>query len=798
MKELYQHSIQPNDSRSDFDLKKFILGYTRYWWAFAICAMIGISLAYVVNFYAIPYYTIYSKSLVEGDDERVIYSESAIPDLNFVNRAKTVDNEVEILVSRDMIDKTLKQLDFSTSYYQKGNFKSKELYHNCPFSVKFDSLSNRHYYTEYQVKIISSNEFRLQFVSSKDPDFNSDKIYKWGELIQDQDLNIRIDKNPDIAESYDFDNLRKGENEFSFYFNFHVDLVNHYMTKVSARESNKETDIIILSMEDVIPERGLVFMNRLQEVYIQEILQEKREIAQNMHKFIEERLNINWEELQKLEKKIANYKRMQGVINVEDQANYILEGIKKFEFELSDAETQLTTVQSLLRQLFRGIGNEVSIPKTVLGLHDPLLDNIIVALNAKETELAKKRNTVKANNPIIIELESEIEDLRLSLHQNLLSHEKNLKISVDDIKARITQYNEDLAMLTNKDKDLTSLERLRSNKEGIYLHLLKKREEAAMAMASKVIDTKIIEEPYYTAHFFKPQKTIVYLIGLFIALFIPLLIITFKDLMNDKISELDFIRNNTTIPVVGVISKYKGKEQIVINKDVNSSIAEEYRTMNFNLQYLGGPKRILISSGSSGEGKTFTALNLGITSAVLGYKTCVVELELRRPKISEGFGKENDVGITNYLIGKKSFYEIIKPSGISPKLDYISAGPVPPNPSELLIKEELNSLMDFLSEKYDKIIIDSPPVSLVSDAYVLEKMVDSTIYVIRNKHTKKNKISFINELHLNKRFGNMCILYNCAQEGEAYGTYYLEDQDQRFKNRLLSAYKKLKRKLKAA
>ncbi|MEM7161458.1 MAG: polysaccharide biosynthesis tyrosine autokinase [Bacteroidota bacterium] len=798
MRELYKHSVKREEQSSDFDLKKFLMSYVKYWWAFALCVAIGLSVAYIMNFYAIPYYTVQSKSLIESDDDRVIYSESAVPDLNFINRTKTVDNEVEIFVSRDMIDKTLKQLDFKTTYYQYGNFKVKEMYNDCPFKVFYDTLRNINYYTEYKITILDEKRFRLQYSPGKNPAIKHDKVHHWGEFIGDNGLNIQVNKNPHVEDYFNYNNLGEGENAFSFYFNFHIDMVNSYMGKVRAEESNKETDIIVLSMDDVIPERGIVFMNKLQEVYIEEIIKEKREIAQNMHDFIEERLKINWEELQRLEGAIANYKRNKGVINVQDQANFILEGIKKFEYELSDAETQLTTVKSLLTQLFRGIGNEVSIPKTVLGVHDPLLDNIIVALNAKETELAKKRNTVKPNNPVIIELEAEIEDLRISLHQNLISHEKNLEIAVQDIKDRIEQYNRDLAALTNNDKDLVTLGRLRDTHEGIYLHLLKKREEAAMALASKVVETKIIEKPFFTTHYYKPQKTIVLLLGLFMGIFIPLLIITLKDLMNDKISELDFVRKNTSIPVVGVISKNKGKEQIVINKDINSSIAEEYRTMNFNLQYMGSPKRILVTSGVSGEGKTFTTLNLGITSAILGNKTCIVELELRRPKISKGFGRENTLGVTNYLIGKKTYYEIIQQSEITPRLDYISAGPIPPNPSELLIKEELEQLLEFLDQKYDTIILDSPPISMVSDAYILEKLVDTTIFVIRNKFTKKNKMDFVNQLHENRRFGNMCIVYNCAQEGEAYGAYYLQDSDPILKNRLIRAYRKLKKKFKAA
>lgn len=797
MKELYKHTIDKSN-KADFDLKKFISGYLKYWWAFVLCVSIGLGVAYVMNFYAIPFYTIQSKSLIASDDDRVIYSENAIPDLNFVNRSKTVDNEIEIFVSRDMVDKTLKQLDFTTSYYQKGNYKTRELYFNSPFKVFYDTLRNVHYYTEYRVTILNENEFLLDYSPGKNPSIKHRKKHKWGEFIRDNGLNIQIHKNPYVEDSYDYNHLDESTNSFSFYFNFHVDLVNSYMTKIHASESNKETDIIVLTMDDVLPERGIKFMTKLQEVYIQEILREKKEIAQNMHDFIEERLKINWEDLQRLEGAIANYKRTKGVINVQDQANFILEGIKKFEYELSDSETQLSTIRALINQLFRGLGNEVSIPKTVLGVHDPLLDNIIVALNSKETELARKKNTVKPNNPVIIDLESEIEDLRISLHQNLISHEKNLEIAVKDIRARIDQYNRDLAALTNNDKDLISLSRLRDTREGIYLHLLKKREEAAMALASKVVDTKIIEKPYYSTYTFKPKKTLVLLIGLFLGLFIPILIITLRDLTNDKISDLDFIRTNTSIPVVGVISKSKGKEQIVINRDINSSIAEEYRIMNFNLQYMGNPKRILITSGISGEGKTFTALNLGITSAILGNKTCIVELELRRPRIAKGFGTNNENGITDFLIGKKTFYEIIKPSEITPRLDYITAGSIPPNPSELLIKDELEQLLEFLDDKYDKIIIDSPPVSLVSDAYILEKVVDTTIYVIRNKHTKKKKIGFINELQKNRRFGNMCIAYNCAEEGEAYGNYYLENPDSTFKDKLFNSYKRIKRKLKAA
>ena len=766
------------NEEQDFDLNEILFSYLKKWHYYVLCLLLLLPIAYVVNFFSSPVYYFESKLLINEKESNTIFTEGFIPDLNILMSSKSVDNEQEILLSRDLIRQVIEELKLNVDYYQIGNFKRRKVYRERPFTVVFDTLPAKAYYSTYEVDILSNREYSLRIEDPKFGTYNYSGNHFFGEKISIGDLafTVNYEKNrmPENDQAIDQSNAR-----YAFYLNFTEDLISYYSNKLSVIRTGLNSDVLLISYHGKTPDTGLDFLRKLIDAYEYLMLDEKQKIASKLFNFIDNRLQMNFSDLIDLEKEIENYKRTRQISNINNEANYILEGIKKFEIELSDAQSQLNMVNHSLKMIIAGNSvSEISVPTTMLGIEDQLLNNIVLQLNLAERKLAATLRTVQKDNPIVAEIELEIRDLKKSLAKNLMNHQTQLGISVADIELRIKKYKDELDLLTGKTKDLVGLERRRNIKEELYLFLLKKREQAAMAMASEMIDSRQIERPYKAGIFNKPKKSVVYLSAVLLALFLPTLIITFLQILSDKIHSLHFITGSINVPVIGRISKNTRNEFVVVGEGINTPIAEEFKTIKLNLQFIDDHKTILITSSMSGEGKTFNCVNLAATFAIVGHKTCILELELRKPRIAPYLQLEKLPGTSDFLSGQAVYDDIVQHSSLSQNLDFISAGTLPPNPSELLASAKLNDLINILQEKYDKIIIDSPPVAMVSDGYLLGEKVDTTLFVIRSNFTRKKRLSFVQEMYDKQRFKNLLILFNASRESNSsYGYYYYGDDD---------------------
>lgn len=762
----------------DFDLNEVLSSYLRKWHYYVLCLLLLLPIAYVVNFFSSPVYYFESKLLIHEKESNTILTEGFIPDLNILMSSKSVDNEQEILLSRDLISRVIKELNLNTDYYQIGNFKSRKVFRERPFTIVFDTLPAKAYYSTYEVNIISKKEYNLKVHDPKFSIYDYSNNHFFGEKIGIADLQFRIvyEENGILQNA---STINESNSRYAFFLNFTDDLIDHYRNKLSVIRTGLNSDVLLLRYEGKTSDIGLVFLRKLIDAYEYLMLEEKQKIASKLFNFIDNRLQMNFADLIELEKEIENYKRTKQISNITNEANYILEGIKKFEIELSDAQSQLNMVNHSLRMIISGTSvAEISVPTTMLGIEDQLLNNIVLQLNLAERKLASTLRTVRKDNPIIAEIESEIRDLKKSLSKNLMNHQTQLGIAVSDIELRIKKYRDELDLLTGKTKDLLGLERRRNIKEELYLFLLKKREQAAMAMASEMIDSRQIEQPHAAGIINKPKKGVVYLLAVLLALFLPTLVITLVQILSDKINSMHYITGNSTIPVIGKISRNTKKDFVVVGKGINTPISEEFRTIKLNLQFVDDHKTILITSCMSGEGKTFNCVNLAATFAMSGDKTCILELELRKSRIATHLKLEKLPGTSDYLSGQAGYEDIIQQSALSQNLDFISAGTLPPNPSELIGNAKLNDLLNTLQAKYDKIIIDSPPIIMVSDGYLLGEKVDTTLFVIRNNFTRRKRLDFVQALYDNQRFKNLLILFNASRESNSsYGYYYYGDDD---------------------
>jgi capsular exopolysaccharide synthesis family protein len=421
------------------------------------------------------------------------------------------------------------------------------------------------------------------------------------------------------------------------------------------------------------------------------------------------------------------------------------------------------------------------------GLSDPVLGDLLQKLSDLQLQYTQTKKIVPENNPAVVSLVDAINKLRPQILENIKSQRKNLEAGRNNITATNNEYAAMLKTVPEKERELLSISRQQAIKNNIYTFLLQKREETALSFASAVADSRVIDRAESVDAPVSPKRNLIYLAAILGALALGVVIIFIKDLFTRTIQQREDVEKYTDIPILGEVLYDRSKTSIVISEGKRSFIAEQFRQLRTSLAYMGvdeNHKKIMITSSISGEGKSFIAINLGMSLSLMDKKVVLLELDLRKPKVSEQFNISRHVGLSNYLIGKANMEDIIKPTG-HPNLSLITSGPIPPNPSELISNGRLPELLVYLENYFDYILIDTAPVNPVTDAFIISPMADVSLYVIRDKYTPKLFLKKITEKLRTQSFKNPAIVYNGIRGkgigkygyGYGYGYGYTDDNE---------------------
>jgi capsular exopolysaccharide synthesis family protein len=403
------------------------------------------------------------------------------------------------------------------------------------------------------------------------------------------------------------------------------------------------------------------------------------------------------------------------------------------------------------------------VPST-LGVTDPVLSNLLEKLSELELEYEKKKTTTGEGNPLLSSVSDQINRVKPGILENIQSQRRGLIASKSNLASTNSSYTSVLQTIPKKERDLIEISRQQSTMQSIYGFLLQKKEETALSYAANVSDSRVVDRASTTVAPVSPKMPIVFAIAIIVALAVGLVWVTLKELFNRKIMYRQDIERLTSHPVIAEISNDKSKNPIVIG-GVNSRtfVAEQFRKLRQALNYLGvntTNKKVLITSGISGEGKSFIATNLALSMALTGKKVVLLEMDLHSPAISDYLNITSDVGISSYLLGTREPEEIIKRSEINENLWFLPAGPLSANPTELLTTNRLQDLLNYLDGIFDYIIIDSAPVGPVTDAYIISPYCDATLYIVRHKHTPKVLVEQIDKNSKVNILKNMAIVFN--------------------------------------
>jgi tyrosine-protein kinase Etk/Wzc len=756
--------------------------YTRYWYLFVLSLGICLGAAYgYLKYYAVPEYSITSTILIK-DDKGHQPSASEGFALNLFASSKNLNNEIEILESKSLMERVVKNLGLTTTYYYPGKFRDLELYgKSLPIRVitsnTKDGFANK-------TMTITPKANGL-FVLNKD---GKTGIYKLGQTIHESygDFTVVVDSAYDITQSI---------NETPIRVQFHAleSIAKDFHQKIQIAPLGKEATVLLVSMTDALPERGRDIINKLIEVYNNEALEDKNLTETSTIRFLSERLKFLTGELTGVEKNVQRYKTLNGVTDVTTQATNYLEQASDYNKKLSDWEVQIDVLKSIEKYLTDN-NNQYKLVPSTLGIQDPTLLGLIGKFNEVQLEQERMLRTTEPGNPLVLNMNQQLANLKANILENLRNIKNGLIITSNNLRANSGQFKSKIEKVPVLERELQDINRQQETKQKLYLFLLQKREEAGLSLAATVSNTRIIDSASSTDYPIRPSKQIIYLVALLAGFLLPFAGIYSKNLLNDKIEHQQDVEQLTTTPIIGELA-HNTQGQLVMIKGNQSPLAEMFRLIRTNLHFAINSqdhKTIMVTSSMSHEGKTFFSLNLGATLVLTGKRVVVLEMDLRQPALLRSLGMVQNVGITDYILSDKlTIPDILHQVQQAPELFVIGAGRAVANPAELMMSSKLDYLLHELKELFDYVIIDTAPIGKVADAFNLRNYVDQTVYIVRYNYTLKKQIDIIDDVFVNNKLRNPVIVMNDARTSQknsySYGYGYEERNKKRFFSRSANA-----------
>lgn len=746
-------------------VQQLLFRYLPYWPLFVVMLILGVATAYLYIRYAVPVYQANASILIK-DEKKGVNDAKMVDQLNPFASNKIVENEIEMVRSRGLLNNVVTNLHLYAPFYEEGKVNIVPAFTKSPVALVVETpdslIASENIYFSYDKKkeVVTVNGKQFPIDQWVPTDYGS----PW-----------KFIKNP-YYEAWH-------EPKPMFFKLIEPKYVIDYLDdKLSVTPSSKQSTVITLKVKDPVPVRGKLILNELIRQYSQESVKDKNELALNTLKYVQENLAARKHELDSVDRSIEKFRNENHVVDLSTQGQQYLSGSSVSDAELGKIDAQLSVLKEV-ESYVRSKGSGKAIVPSVSGL-DPLLGTLLSKLYDAEGSYRQLITTTGENNPMAIQMKQQVDELRPAILDNIASQKRNLTSQRASLASSGGKYNSLLSTIPEKERELTFISRDRDIINAHYQELLKQKAETEMSLSATVADNRIVDAPEASSEPVSPNVLFVYLVSIMGALGLAVLIIALKEGFNRTILFRSEIENYTNVPVIGEVIHDTSGQPIVISHDRKNFIAEQFRQIRTSLSYLGissKKKKILITSSIPGEGKSFVAANLAISLALTDKKVVLLEVDLRKPKLSEIFGISTTTnGISNYLIGEKEADEIIKRTEVNPNLFIISAGPIPPNPSELILNGRIQELLVYLENAFDFIVIDTAPVSPVTDAYLLSQFCDSTLYVVRHAYTPRIYLQLLDENNRVRGLKNLALIFNGVKSrgigkggyGNGYGYGY--------------------------
>ena len=764
------------EQEEQVDYKALFFKYLIHWKWFVASIVVCLIGGWIYLHYTTPVYSITGSVIIKDNKKNNSVSTGLadLEDLGFYSSTNNFDNEVEVLHSRTLLKKVVEELDLYINYRTRENLRPVELYKDTPVKV---------WLTPEEAEKLPNGAAVLEVV-----------LKPGGKLsvsteIDEQEFKQDFNKLPALLTTpYGTFSFTPGdsaivekEQEITVTVAAPRIMANGYANALSVEPTSKTTTIAQITLQNTSPQRGVDFINKLIEIYNRDANDDKNEVASKTAEFIDERIKIINGELGTTEKELETFKRDAGLTDLKSDAQLALSENSEYEKKRAENSTQLRLVQ-FLSEYANNPDHAYEVLPVNVGLTDTGLTELINRYNEMLLERKRLLRTSSESNPVVVNLDASIRAMRSNVQTTILSVQKGLMITKADLERQAGKYAGRITSAPGQERQLVSISRQQEIKAGLYLMLLQKREENAITLASTASNARIVDEAQAELFPVSPKGKLIYLIAFVLGIAIPVGIIYIIELLRYKIEDRSDVKKLTTVPIIGDIpaSDNMPKEgSVVVRENQNDMMAETFRNVRTNVQYMLGSnqKVVLITSTTSGEGKSFVAANLAISFALLGKKVVIVGLDIRKPELNKAFQMSHkEDGITRYLADPEhtDLMSLLQQSNVTPNLYILPGGAIPPNPTELVARDSLVQAVDRLKKEFDYVILDTAPIGMVTDTQLISRVADMSIYVCRAGYTPKAGYLFINELRDHKKLPNLCTIINDVniKTGKyGYGTY---------------------------
>ncbi|MEK8180290.1 polysaccharide biosynthesis tyrosine autokinase [Flavobacterium buctense] len=772
------------DKQNSFDFKGFLIKTISYWKWFVIGLIIAFSIAHQVNVRKQKIYGIETTIAVQEENNPFFTANTSLV-FNWGGTSDKVQMISTTLKSRSHNELVVDRLGFYIDYFKQTEYFLQDVYGDVPFEVVIDKSKNQLYEQFIKVKMLSKDTYQITipFQASSAgvicyknntksvvpvPNTEFKQTYKIGQEVNLSFLHwtLRLSKAPQ----------KKFGEEVLIRFNSYDNTVSAFKG-VRVDLDERAGSILRLSMEGTNKARMVDYLNATVDVLIKRQLDNKNKFAENTINFIDETLVKMEEQLKDSGDDLKVFSKTNNVLDIE-------EGGVTYKSQLLDYDQQKDEVErkiAYLNLLKNYLKNSVDFSKlpapTVAGIEEPNIANNVGKLIDLSIQRSELGYSIKGD--VYYErIDNEIQSVKKVLLENGNSLRSALEYDLRLVNQKIQKVESEISMLPENKQEWLKLSRKYNLSDNIYNTFLQKRSEASIVKAANLSDIKFIDPAKDVGGgLLGPKTGVNYVLAFFMGLLIPLVLVFFIFFISNSIQNIEDISSLTQLPLIGIVGIKHSETNLSVFERPKSALSESFRAIRSSLQFLykkqsiEGTKTLMLTSSVSGEGKTFCSINIATVFALSEKKTIILGLDLRKPKIFDDFNIQNDIGAVNYLIGQKTLDEVIQHTHI-PYLDVITSGPIPPNPSELILGDSMKEMIMRLKENYDYIILDTPPVGLVSDALELAQFCDVTLYIVRQNFTKKEMLTLLNNRTKRGELNNVSIIFNGYENKAKYGVGY--------------------------
>ena len=778
---------QPEDEQeSSFDFKSEFFKIIYHWKLFAIFIIACSSFAFLFLRYTKPIYKISCSVLIKDDAKSKLANDNVLQQLDAFKQQSNVQNEIGIIQSKSLSRKTVRDLNLFISYYLFTNKLNRkvEIYDDCPYKVIIDTNHIQLLNTPINITFISKDNFQIKI-----KDFDKANPYYFIKVNNDS-YHVNIFETPvnttiKLNEQYtntcfsfklvnnpDFNGNSFVNKNYCFEINDPLVVGANYSSIIQADRIDKDASIVEISLKSSLPSKSLQFLHALQQNYINIDLEYKNLTAINTIKFIDSQLAQITDSLHNVEDILEDFRIKNKTIDMPTEYQAIITKIEAQDGEKVKNNLEIKYYEYMLNYLQKNKDYVDIISPALVGIQDATLSSLVTDLVTLAEEKSKLKISATENNPYFATVETNLASTKKALVEQIKNSLSLAQISQKDINKRISESEAYINKLPGTAKDLFTIQRKFNLSDQIYNFLLEKKAESSISKASNLSNNLILDPPEIGVKVY-PKSSMVYIICLLLGFLLPYFLIKLREYLNDTLQSKKDIESQTNLTIIGSIAHNRHDITNVLIEKPRSMVSETIRSVKANMDFVcvKGSNIILLTSTFGGEGKTFSSINISSSFALSDKKTILIGADLRKPKIFNDFNLTNEKGLSTYLIDKCELNEIINETHIQ-NLNIITAGPVPPNPAELLSGEKMKTLLNELRQTYDYIIIDTPPIGIVTDALFLMKYADVNIYVTRYNYTSKKVISDLNDIVKTTGIKNVCILFNdVAYKEGSYGKY---------------------------